>query len=72
MFLDELEKAMDGVTVETSFKTYHVAEGTRQAGGKHAVRYSRGVKHVHGIKHLWLRPTGDGARLSPYNFVQRT
>ena len=73
MFLDELEKAMDGVTVETSFKTYHVAEGMRRAGGEKAPNYAtRGVKHVRGIKHLQLRPTGAGTRSSQYNFVQRT
>jgi hypothetical protein len=71
MFLKELN-AMDGVTVETSFKTYHVAEGMRQAGGKQASIGGLGVKHVHGIKHLWLRPIGDGACLLPYNFVQHT
>jgi hypothetical protein len=71
MFLKELE-AMDGVTVETSFKTYHVAEGTRRADGKKASNGGLGVKHVHGIKHLRLQPTGDGALTSPYNFVQRT
>ena len=71
MFLDELE-AMDGVTVETSFKTYHVAERTRRARGTQASNGGRGVKHVHGIKHVQLRPTGDGARTSPYSFVQRT
>jgi hypothetical protein len=71
MFLKELE-AMDGVTVETSFNTYHVAERTRRADGKNASIGGLGVKHVIGIKHLQLRPTGDGARTSPYNFVQRT
>ena len=75
MFLKELQ-AMHGVTVETSFKTYHVAEVVRRAGGEKSqpfsCTYSRGVKHVHGIKHLQLRPTGDGARSSPFNFVQRT
>ena len=63
---------MDGVTVHTSLKTYHVAEVMRRAGGKQASIGGRGVKHVRGIKHLRLRPTGDGARSSPYNFVQRT
>ena len=72
MFLDELQ-AMDRVTVRTSFKTHHVAEGTRRTGGKNPSSYnSLGVKHIHGIKHLQLRPTGDGARYSPFNFVQRT
>ena len=71
MFLEELY-AMEGVTVQTSFKTYHVAERTRRADGKKASNGGRGVKHVHGIKHLRLQPTGDGALHSPYNFVQRT
>jgi hypothetical protein len=71
MFVDELQ-AMDGVTVHTSFKTYHVAERTRRARGTQASNGGRGVKHVHGITHLLLRPTGDGACTSPYNFVQRT
>jgi hypothetical protein len=71
MFLDELQ-AMDRVTVHTSFGTYHVAEVVRRADGKKASKGGRGVQHVHGIKHLRLRPTGDGARHSPYNFVQRT
>ena len=43
---------MDGVTVHTSLKTYRVAEGTQQAGGKQASRGGLGVKHVSGVKHL--------------------